>query len=104
MEDSSFLARAPTVTHRGTSVRIMSHIVSRNTDLVQTSVAAFITKRADLLRYCVRRGRGSLLLWSAAVEGTVGRRGCKAGVASGCEMRAMLDDVDFAEYPFYELR
>ena len=38
----SVLRSVATVTHRGTSVRIMSHIVSRNTDLVQTSVAAFI--------------------------------------------------------------
>jgi hypothetical protein len=52
-EDSNFFARAPTVTYRGTSVRIVSHIVPRSTDLAQTSVAAFIIKRADLLRYCV---------------------------------------------------
>jgi hypothetical protein len=47
---------------------------------------------------------GSLLLWSAAMEGTVGRRGCKPGVAIGCEMPATLDDMDFGEYPFYALR
>jgi hypothetical protein len=45
---------------------------------------------------------GSLLMWSAAVEGTVGRRGCKPGVAIGGEMRAMLD-MDFAELAFYEV-
>jgi hypothetical protein len=31
------------------------------------------------------------------MEGTVGRRGCKAGVDIGCEMRAKLDDMDFEE-------
>ena len=78
--------------------------MSRNTDLVQTSVAAFITKWAGLVRYRVQRGRGSLLLWSAAKEGTVGRRGCKPGVAMGREMRAMLDDMDFGELTFHALR
>jgi hypothetical protein len=39
---------------------------------------------------------GSLLLWSAAMEGTVGRRGCKLGVAIGGELRAMLN-MDFRE-------
>ena len=92
-----------TVTRRGTSVRIVSHIVSRNTDLVQTSAAAFINLRAALVRYCVQRGRGSLLLWSAAMEGTVGRRGCKPGVAIGGQMRAMLD-MDFGELTFHALR
>jgi hypothetical protein len=77
--------------------------VSRNTDLVQTSVAAFITKWAGLVRYRVQRGRGSLLLWSAAKEGTVRRRRCKAGVAIGGEMRAMLD-MDFGELTFHALR
>jgi hypothetical protein len=43
------------------------------------------------------------LLWSAAMEGTVGRRGCKPGVAIGGEMRAMLD-VDFDELTFHALR
>jgi hypothetical protein len=52
----------------------------------------------------VFREVGSLLLWSAAMEGTVGRRGCKPGVAIGCEMRATLDDMDFGEYPFHALQ
>jgi hypothetical protein len=45
-----------------------------------TSVATFIIKRAALLR---SQRPGSLLLWSAAMEGTVGRRGCKPWVALG---------------------
>jgi hypothetical protein len=80
----------------------MSHIVSRNTDLVQTSAAAFIIKRAGLVRYCVQRGRFAPF-WSAAMEGTVGRRGGKAGVAMGGEMHAMLDDMDFEELTFHAL-
>jgi hypothetical protein len=63
--------------------------------LVQKSLAAFITKRAGLVRYCVQRGPGSLHLWSAAMEGTVGRRGYKTWVAIGGEMRAPLDEMDF---------
>jgi hypothetical protein len=55
-EESDFSTLA-TVTHRDTGVRIVSHIVSRNTDFVQTSMATFITKRAGLGRYCVQRGR-----------------------------------------------
>ena len=39
---------------------------------------------------------GSRLLWSAAMEGTVGRRGCKPRVAIGGELRAMLN-MDFRE-------
>jgi hypothetical protein len=65
-----------------------------------TSVATFITKRAPLLR---SQRLGSLLLWSAAMEGTVGRRGCKPRVAIGGELRAMLD-MDFREAPQGELR
>ena len=38
---------------------------------------------------------GPLLWWSAAMEGTVGRRGYKTWVAIGGEMRAPLDDMDF---------
>ena len=39
---------------------------------------------------------GSRLLWSAAMEGTVGRRGCKPRVAIGGALRAMLN-MDFRE-------
>jgi hypothetical protein len=46
---------------------------------------------------------GSLLLWSAAMEGTVGRRGCKLGVAIGGELRAMLN-MDFRELCRGEVR
>ena len=45
-----------------------------------TSVATFITKRAALVR---SQRLGSRLWWSAAMEGTVGRRGCKPWVAIG---------------------
>jgi hypothetical protein len=51
----------------------------------------------------VFREVGAHLLWSAAMEGTVGRRGCKAGVTIGDEMRAMLD-MDFEELTFHALR
>src|SRR5215212_9965610 len=64
------------------------------------SVATFITKRAALLR---SQRPGSLLLWSAAMEGTVGRRGCKPWVAIGGELRAMLN-MDFAECGKDEVR
>jgi hypothetical protein len=37
------------------------------------------------------------------MEGTVGRRGCKPGVAMGGEMRAMLDDMEFEELTFHAL-
>src|SRR5829696_4237550 len=56
--------------------------------------------QADRSTATVFREVGSLLLWSAAVEGTVGRRGCKAGVAIGGEMRATLYDMDFLEFSF----
>src|SRR5215207_9632311 len=91
-EDSNFSAMA-TVTYRGISVRIVSHIVSRNTDLAQTSVAAFITKRADLLRHCVRRDRFAPFV----VGGYGGDRRpqrVQAWVGYLGEMRAMLD-MDF---------
>src|SRR5215213_5562186 len=63
------------------------------------SVATFITKRAALLR---SQRLGSRLWWSAAMEGTVGRRGCKPWVAIGGELPAMLD-MDFGESPQGEL-
>jgi hypothetical protein len=46
---------------------------------------------------------GSLLLWSAAMEGTVGRRGCKLGMAIGGKLRAMLN-MDFLELRHSEVR
>jgi hypothetical protein len=64
-----------------------------------TSVATFITKRAALLRL---QRLGSRLWWSAAMEGTVGRRGCKPWVAIGGELPAILD-MDFRESPQGEL-
>src|SRR5215210_2463374 len=67
--------------------------------LSATSVATFITKRAALVR---SQRPGSLLLRSAAMEGTVGRRGCKPWVAIGGELPAMLD-MDFREAPQGEL-
>ena len=39
---------------------------------------------------------GPLLWWSAAMEGTVGRRWCKLGMAIGGALRAMLN-MDFRE-------
>jgi hypothetical protein len=47
----------------------------------------------------VFREVSSHLLRSAAMEGTVGRRGCKPGVAMGGEMRAMLD-MALRAHPF----
>ena len=67
--------------------------------LSATSVATFITKRAALVR---SQRPGSLLLRSAAMEGTVGRRGCKPWVAIGGELPAMLD-MDFREAPKGEI-
>jgi hypothetical protein len=46
---------------------------------------------------------GPLLWWSAAMEGTVGRRGCKLGMAIGGALRAMLN-MDFRERRSYEVR
>src|SRR5215208_3997525 len=72
-----------------------------------TSVATFITKRAALLRL---QRLGSRLWWSAAMEGTVGRRGCKPRVAIGasclrCSIWTSENSVKakFAEFPFYAL-
>src|SRR5215212_3393530 len=67
--------------------------------LSATSVATFITKRAALLR---SQRLGSRLWWSAAMEGTVGLRGCKPWVVIGGELPAMLD-MDFGESPQGEL-
>src|SRR5215211_4051819 len=38
------------------------------------------------------------------MEGAVGRRGCKPGVAIGGEKRAMLNDMDFGEHPLLRTR
>jgi hypothetical protein len=46
---------------------------------------------------------GPLLWWSAAMEGTVGRRGCKLGMAIGGALRAMLN-MDFRELRKAEVR
>jgi hypothetical protein len=77
----------------------VSHIVSRNTNLVQRVWQRSLSAG----RSTPFKEVGSLLLWSAAMEGTVGRRGCKPGVAIGGEMRATLDDMDFLELLFYAL-